>query len=310
MDTDIYTVYVIQLNNGLRYLYSKKHNIDNISIRDLFLEFRYFTNMFDYQYYPKELLRTYNNVISYNINGLVLSHMHVYGIEHVRGGKYNQMILSDYDKEEISNHIKYFANDLFEQEDKIEKYNKYMQEYNSFTLEELYTERSRINNFLFEYNKCIDLYRKLNVVEREDLNRIAWLRDLCEKSNNNFQKEDYDLFMARMRFIFVSFKTYYENADIKIESLRKHYQATDDPCIFLYDPSCFFDKLVFEHSSREKYIVDIPFVFSLIDLVFYSMRNKCNELDFEMNAQECDENMERNLIITNILKPLSLPITM
>ena len=303
MESNLYTIYVFQLRNGMRYLYPKSRNIDNMSSRDLFLEFRYFCR-FDEDYQPVQILRTYTNVLPYNINSTVLQYMHVYGIENVRGGKYTNPILTKEEKEEISNQIKYFSHGIEEQEERIDKYYNFTREYNHLSLGSLWNERTRIDKLLLNHNKNQKLYENLNVVENDDIYKIVWLEELCNTPDCTVPDLDYALCMSRIRMIFIAFNVYYEGATEKMASLKNNFTNTLEPVMLLYNPVSFFDKIIYSSSEREEQFMYLPFVIALIEMIFYSMQNRCDELQFDMKSINYDELLQRNRTLTNMLKPL------
>lgn len=304
MESNLYTIYVFQLKNGMRYLYPKSRNIDNMSLKDLFLEFRYSILSFNEDYQPTQILRTYTNILSYNINGLVLHYMHVYGIENVRGGKYTNLIFTKDEQEEISNQIKYFSHVIEENEQQIDKYYIFLREYNHFSLGSLWSERTRIDNLLLNHNKNQKLYENLNVIESEYKYDIDWLKELCSRPDWTVPDKDYDMCMSRIQKIFTAFNIYYEGATEKMDSLKKNFINTLDHVMLLYNPASFFDKIIYSSSEREENYIYLPFVISLIEMIFYSIQNRCDELKFDINSFNYDELIQRNRIITNILKPL------
>ena len=305
MESNLYTIYVFQLRNGMRYLYPKSRNMmDNMSSRDLFLEFRHSILSFDEAYQPVQILRAYTNILPYNINGLVLHYMHVYGIENVRGGKYTHLIFSKDEKEEISNQIKYFSHGIEEQEEHIDKYYNFTREYNHLSLGSLWNERTRIDKLLLNHNRNQKLYENLNVVENNDIYKIVWLEELCNTPDCKVPDLDYDLCMSRIRMIFIAFNVYYEGAAEKMASLKNNFTNTLEPVMLLYNPVAFFDKIIYSSLEREEQFMYLPFVIALIEMIFYSMRNRCDELQFDMKSFNYDELLQRNRTLTNMLKPL------
>ena len=248
MESNLYTIYVFQLKNGMRYLYPKSRNIDNMSLKDLFLEFRYSILSFDEAYQPLQILHTYTNILPYNINGLVLHYMHVYGVENVRGGKYTHLIFSKDEKEEISNQIKYFSHGIEEQEQHIDKYYNFLREYNHLSLGNLWNERTRIDKLLLNHNKNQKLYENLNVVENDDIYNIVWLEELCNTPDCTVPDLDYAVCMSRIRMIFIAFNVYYEGATEKMASLKNNFTNTLEPVMLLYNPVAFFDKIIYSSS--------------------------------------------------------------
>jgi hypothetical protein len=304
MESNLYTIYVFQLRNGMRYLYPKSRNIDNKSSMDLFLEFRHSILSFDEAYEPVQILRTYTNILPYNINGLVLHYMHVYGVENVRGGKYTNLIFSKDEKEEISNQIKYFSHGIEEQEKYIDKYYNFTREYIHLSLGNLWNERTRIDKLLLNHNKTQKLYENLNVVENDDIYKIVWLEELCNTLDCTVPDLDYALCMSRIRMIFIAFNVYYEGATEKMASLKNNFTNTLEPVMLLYNPVAFFDKIIYSSSERKEKFMYLPFVIALIEMIFYSMRNRCDELQFDMKSINYDELLQRNRTLTNLLKPL------
>ena len=142
------------------------------------------------------------------------------------------------------------------------------------------------------------------MVESKDNYNIDWLKELCNTLEWTVPDKDYAICMSRIRTIFIAFNLYYEGATEKMESLKKNFINTLDPVMLLYNPAAFFDKIIYSCSVSEEQTMYLPFVIALIEMIFYSMQNRCDELQFDMKSFNYDELIQRNHIITNILKPL------
>jgi hypothetical protein len=309
MDTDFYTVYVFHLKNGWRYLYPKNQNIEVGSVSNLMTEFQYSCGLFGDDYQAVELLRTHNNVSSYNINGLILHYMHIYGIEHVRGGKYSKMTLSFDDKNEISNMIKYFSHELQEEEEKTSRFHNYVKEYAGLNKDQIWRERNKIDKILLSYHKTKKQYDKINIVSESHIGKIVWLKEICENPTCRegcFIYSDLFEFTANILDVYYFYGNNFENASETIDLLKTRHSCAKN-VDFLPSFNMFFEKIIFQ--KDEYYKTFLPYILDLIEMIFHTIRNKTKELESICNQINYTENMERNHTLTTLLisKEVSKP---
>lgn len=303
MEPELYTVYVFHLKNGWRFLYPKNRNLEVGSVSELMKEFQYVNTLFGDDFQAVELLRTYQNVLSYNINSLVLHHMHVYGIEQVRGGKYTNVFFTPEEKEEISNSIKYFSDGLFEESEKTVRYYKYVDEYSSFNTSQLHAEQDQIGYALRNLYNLKNHHANMNVVTEYHLGEIKWLTQICDTSNVHFKNIEarYNSLMKHITTVYNFYKNNFENAEAQIASLQKlhlHMETT----LWFYSPNTFFDNIIIHKTNTSYYREYLPYVISVIELMFYTIHNRAVELEFDIKCVNEEEKMERFRTITNLLK--------
>lgn len=303
MESELYTVYVFHLKNGWRFLYPKNRNVEVGSVSDLMKEFQYVNTLFGDDFQAVELLRTYQNVLPYNINSLVLHHMHVYGIEKVRGGKYTNVFFTPQEKEEISKSIKYFSDGLFEESEKTVRYYKYVEEYSLYNTSQLRVEQDQIGYTLRNLYNLKNRHEYTNFVTEYDLGEIKWLRQLCDASNVHFQNIEarYNSLMKHITKVYNFYKRDFENAEEQIESLRKLHPYMETT-LWFYSPNTFFDNIVIHKTNTSYYREYLPYVISVVELMFYTIHNRTVELEFDIKCVNEDEKMERFRTITNLLK--------
>ena len=303
MESELYTIYVFHLKNGWRFLYPKNRNVEVGSVSDVLKEFQYVNTLFGDDFQAVELLRTYQNILSYNINSLVLHHMHIYGIEQVRGGKYSKVFLTPEEKEEISNSIKYFSNGLFEESEKTTRYYNYVAEYGSFDESQLQAEQNQISHILTQFNNIKARHTDMNIVTEYDLSEIQWLKQICDTSNVHFQNIEarYNSLIKHIAKVYNFYKRDFENAEEQIASLQKQYPYMETT-IWFYSPNTFFDNIVIHKTNTSYYREYLPYVISVVELMFYTIHNRTVELEFDMKCLNEEENVERFRTITSLLK--------
>jgi hypothetical protein len=303
MEHELYTVYVFHLKNGWRFLYPKNQNLVVGSVSELMKEFQYINTLFGDDFQAVELLHTYQNVLPYNINGLVLHHMNVYGIEQVRGGKYTKVFLTTEEKEEISKSIKYFSDGLFEECDKTARYHNYVVEYGSFDESQLHVEQDRIAKILTQFNNIKARWAETNIVSEYDLGEIQWLKQICDISNVHFKNIEarYNSIMKNITNVYNFYKNNIENAEEQIASIRKLHPHMET-AIWFYCPNTFFDNIVIHKNSFRYYREYLPYVISVVELMFYTIHNRTVELEFDIKCLNQEENTEKFCTITNLLK--------
>jgi hypothetical protein len=303
MEPELYTVYIFHLQNGWRFLYPKNKNIEPVSAYELMKECSYLYGLFDDSLQIVDIIQSYNNILHYNINSLVLYYMNIYGTEQVRGGKYSSIVLSPDEKNEISELIKYFSYGIEEEELKIARYYKYEIEYNGFLEKDFLTALTLIDDKLFAYNEIKQKYNTMNIVGDNEIREIQWLKHIIEVPVDNFRTIEtrYNNVMNLIYKVYKFYKNEFEDADEKLMSLQQSFQAMEIP-IWFYSPHTFFDNFII-HKNVFHLEHFLPYIMAVIEMTFYTIYNRLSEMDFEMKHLQYQENVEKKMFIMNRLNP-------
>ena len=286
-----YNIYVYELKDGKYLLYPRViNNYDNFCINEA---------AFLYQEIVKNnpirrLAHTQNGVEAWQIDAYVHLYMHNYGIDNVRGGRYNTLKLPE--KDEISEAIKYFSYGLEEQEQRVFQYYEYI----DTIVYDPDNYREKIN-----YYEKTDMERKQYEIDRTIIYDLNWLIRNIEKGVGNFFEinNEYYKLMEHLSLIYKQYLNVVEDAQLKIDGLCK--DNDNDICkIFFEKPYVFFDKRIIK---REKEINNYDYkldkqlecVIKVFELAIYSLINREEELIFDLNQIPINKIKDQLFILEN-----------
>ena len=301
----LYNIYVYELKDGKHLLYPKKVlDNDDFGINE---------GAFVYQEIVRNnpivrVVHVQEGVESWQIDAYVHTHMRKYGVENVRGGRYNTLELSESAKNEISEAIKFFSYGLEEQAQRVYQY---------------YDCRENIQHDIDHYRDCIEKYenleteRKKYAIDRTIAYDLNWLKRIVEKGGNSFLeiKPKYDILMTRVAAVYDQYLKSVEDAQEKIDSIHKLYEDCAKCELFFQKPYVFFDARIIQEEREHihyKYESDVQFrcVFSILELAIYSLINREDELIFDLSQIDIQENRDKLFILVGELRSASLnPMT-
>jgi hypothetical protein len=282
-----YNIYVYELNNGKYLLYPRViSNYDNFCAGEA---------AFVYQEIVKNnpikrIIHTHNGLDAWQIDAFVHTYMHNYGIENVRGGRYNTLELSE--KEEISKAIKYFTYGLEEQEQRVYQYYEYI----DTIVHDPDNYKEKIN-----YYEKTDMERKRFEIDRTIIYDLNWLVRSIETGVDKFFeiKDDYYKLMERLSLIYKQYLSVMEDAQSKIDGLSKGLCK-----LFFEKPYVFFDGRIIQR-EREMHNYDfksdkqLEQVIKVFELAIYSLINREEELYFDLNQIRINENKDKLFLLEN-----------
>jgi hypothetical protein len=282
-----YNIYVYELNNGKYLLYPRViSNYDNFCAGEA---------AFVYQEIVKNnpikrLIHTENGLKAWQIDAFVHTYMHNYGIENVRGGRYNTLELSK--KEEISKAIKYYTYGLEEQEQRVYQYYEYI----DTIVHDPDNYKEKIN-----YYEKTDMERKRFEIDRSIIYDLNWLVRSIETGVDKFFeiKDDYYKLMERLSLIYKQYLCVMEDAQSKIDGLSKGLCK-----LFFEKPYVFFDGRIIQrerdmHNYDFKSDKQLEQVIKVFELAIYSLINREEELYFDLNQIRINENKDKLFILEN-----------
>ena len=282
-----YNIYVYELNNGKYLLYPRViSNYDNFCAGEA---------AFVYQEIVKNnpikrLIHTENGLKAWQIDAFVHTYMHNYGIENVRGGRYNKLELSE--KEEISKAIKYYTYGLEEQEQRVYQYYEYI----DTIVHDPDNYKEKIN-----YYEKTDMERKRFEIDRTIIYDLNWLVRSIETGVDKFFeiKDDYYKLMERLSLIYKQYLSVMEDAQSKIDGLSKGLCK-----LFFEKPYVFFDGRIIKrerelHNYDFKSDKQLEQVIKVFELAIYSLINREEELYFDLNQIRINENKDKLFILEN-----------
>jgi hypothetical protein len=282
-----YNIYVYELKDGKYLLYPRViSNYDNFCAGEA---------AFVYQEIVKNnpikrLIHTHNGLDAWQIDAFVHTYMHNYGIENVRGGRYNTLELSE--KEEISKAIKYYTYGLEEQEQRVYQYYEYI----DTIVHDPDNYKEKIN-----YYEKTDMERKRFEIDRTIIYDLNWLVRSIETGVDKFFeiKDEYYKLMERLSLIYKQYLSVMEDAQSKIDGLSKGLCK-----LFFEKPYVFFDGRIIQR-EREMHNYDfksdkqLEQVIKVFELAIYSLINREEELYFDLNQIRINENKDKLFILEN-----------
>jgi hypothetical protein len=282
-----YNIYVYELKDGKYLLYPRViSNYDNFCAGEA---------AFVYQEIVKNnpikrIIHTHNGLDAWQIDAFVHTYMHNYGIENVRGGRYNTLELSE--KEEISKAIKYYTYGLEEQEQRVYQYYEYI----DTIVHDPDNYKEKIN-----YYEKTDMERKRFEIDRTIIYDLNWLVRSIETGVDKFFeiKDEYYKLMERLSLIYKQYLSVMEDAQSKIDGLSKGLCK-----LFFEKPYVFFDGRIIQR-EREMHNYDfksdkqLEQVIKVFELAIYSLINREEELYFDLNQIRINENKDKLFILEN-----------
>ena len=238
----------------------------------------------------KRIIHTHNGLDAWQIDAFVHTYMHNYGIENVRGGRYNTLELSE--KEEISKAIKYYTYGLEEQEQRVYQYYEYI----DTIVHDPDNYKEKIN-----YYEKTDMERKRFEIDRTIIYDLNWLVRSIETGVDKFFeiKDEYYKLMERLSLIYKQYLSVMEDAQSKIDGLSKGLCK-----LFFEKPYVFFDGRIIQR-EREMHNYDfkadkqLEQVIKVFELAIYSLINREEELYFDLNQIRINENKDKLFILEN-----------
>jgi hypothetical protein len=246
------------------------------------------------------------DVLPWQIDGLVHKYMHEYGLENIRGGRYNRVKLSETEKQEISDAIKFFAYEVEEQQTRVEKYAQYV----STDID----ANECINN-IREYEE-LETRRLLFKIDRSIIDELEWLIDIVTKHPLDkffLHSSRYYKLMHNLSIVYQQFHRVVEEAEDLSNQIHKLYNHCAI-CPLIYDrPYTFFDGRVIpserEHtgyaSETDK---SLECVIKMFELSIYYLINREDEVIFDLGLINLQENKDKLFIAqstkTYILDPM------
>ena len=226
------------------------------------------------------LHHTEYNATEWQIDGLVHKYMHEHGIENVRGGRYKRWALTEAEKDEISNAIKFFAFELDEQENRRDKFREYR---------EMNNDATSLKNSLYSY-ETLAKERERFRINRDIIYELNWLVSIIETPVEKFIPvwNRYYILMDNLSRVYKQFEREIEGARDKIDKIH----ATHDDCVncelIFSKPYIFFDRRVIlserqNTNYRRESDLSLNVVLKLFELAIYSLINREDEIVFEMD---------------------------
>lgn len=288
-----YNIYVYELKDGKHLLYPKTE-MDNT-------DFGINECAFVYQEIVRNnpivrITHIQHGVEFWQIDAYVHTHMRKYGVENVRGGRYNTLELSESTKSEISDAIKFFTYGLKEQTQRMYQY---------------YDCRESIIQGIDYYRGQIELYEQLDAerkkyeIDRTIAYDLNWLRRMVEKGPGKQYldiKPKYDRVLNHLSAVYEQFLNSDEDAQEKVDSIHKLYDDCAKCKIFFNTPCTFFDCRVIEEErihNKYNYEADVQFrcVLSVFELAIYSLMNREDEIIFDLNQIGIKEQRDKLFIL-------------
>lgn len=288
----LYNIYVYELKDGKQLLYPKVE-LDNdvFGINEC---------AFVYQEIVKKnpIVRVNHiqeGVESWQIDAYVHTYMRKYGIENVRGGRYDTLELSESAKSEISEAIKFFSYGLERQKQRVYQYH-HCRENIQYDID-YYRKKIR----LYEQT---DLERKKYEIDRTIRYDLNWLNLIIAKGGNKFFdiKNNYDKLMGHLAAVYQQYLNVDEDARTKIDRIHELYGNCAKCELFFQNPRVFFDsRVIQEERDHNKYNyesdTEIKCVITVFELAIYSLINREDELIFDMNQIIIQEHRDKLFIL-------------
>jgi len=230
-----------------------------------------------------------------NIDYYVKKYMSVYGIEHVRGGTYTDMILPDHLLKTLSSELKtmeYFHRNRQELLDDV------MKTYDKDTVESIIVleeKRKETETVLSKYNHDYNEYIAMKTYDNQSitydrLEEIEWFEQFISINNKKIQEETKKKYKHFLSTVKVLFKKFVEIK--KRESLISDDEAytkfiKNDSIVRLQHPEFEFDTYMY-HPEKRKLLSENQIDFSKkllqeIEYMYYTVINCCDNYEYTIS---------------------------
>lgn len=277
-----YAVYVYSMTNGNFVVYTAPIKTNNPELECRFIYFDWFRDdaTIECQY------AVYKNVEWHQIDGIVHQYMHMYGIAHVRGGKYKSEFLTDAERDSISDSIKYFTSDADELASHAHKYTSMLPNDIANQMPQIEADGTKyvlLGQKLCEYS-----------INRQLVNDLDWLTSIIRNPVTRFfdiQSRYYRL-IQDLRSIYVRYTETFDNAPQSIVSVYNKYRqhfGTGEIMIAeeqLRNPVLYFDsRIIWEERQRnpQDFNHRDELILDIFSLMIYTFINREDEIKFDMS---------------------------
>lgn len=240
----------------------------------------------------KSLENVIQDVEAWQIDGLVHLYMHKYGIENVRGGRYNKLVISDEEKEFISQSIKYFAYGVDEATEEMNKC--------KYILRDIQYGKVDCDEVKIKYENYNQLTTKLGnyAIDRGLLTEFEWLISIMKTPVARFatiQTRYYKLIQS-LRAIYAKYISTFEDGKEKISSCYKKYHTYfyENPKIVpiteaqIANPIMYLDSRVIYSERGHEYCPKDQLFLDIYTLIIYTFVNREDELLYDISLFDID----------------------
>lgn len=277
----LYAVYVYKMTNGNFVVYPAPIKTMTPELECRFIYFDWFRDdaTIECQY------EVYKNVEYHQVDGIVHKYMHMYGIEHVRGGKYKTEFLTDAERDSISDSIKYFTSEADELASHAHKYTSMSTDDIEKQMPQIDADQTRYT--LLEQKLCeYSINRRL-------IHDLDWLTDMIRNPVTRFfdiQSRYYRL-IQDLRSIYLRYMETFDNAQQSIASVynkyRQHFGSGEIMIAEeqLRNPVLYFDSRVI-WEERQRCALDFnhrdQLILDIFSLIIYTFINREDEVKFDL----------------------------
>ena len=280
------TIYVLRLLNAPFdfFIYPRISVLNDCSESDIITECGCIYRDIIKTHQIKEIESSYWNEMPRNADGIVLTYMHNYGIEKVRGGSFSKVVLSSAEKEYISDRIKFMFYDLEENATKTNEIHKFKSEFEKHPIENLQKTLNQLNVEICEmkqaHSNMINYYPKATPEDIQQLQHL--IKSACDP-NRDWQflniLPNYSGIMDRLQLTYKQYAKYIEDAAYNLNKISNNLNN-----IYYEVPRVYFDSRVIESERVKNKITknSDEQIFKAIELMVYTLINRADEFKFDV----------------------------
>lgn len=274
-------IYVILLEGNNYFIYSS-FTTNHLKIKEEC------EILYDYpkKHKPLFVISQFGNKTKMDIQSMVLEYMYIYGIDKVRGGIFQEVVLPESKLNIISEFFDYYDLD----QEKLLEFSEELKTNSLVKIESLKKELKKEIDSLDEKRTLLDTFKYIDKINELDfffIEKIQWLKSFVDNKKN-----DRDIVLLEDENVIFETIIYYFKHIVFIASCFK-----DENNYEINQTKLEEIKNIFQNEITDKTMETIE----LFEMYFYWIYNKIKEYEFDLSTKNIKEMETKYKIIINYI---------